>query len=837
MTDALKNVASEYLDAGLDLIPLVAGSNRAFEWDWTERPPYSLDEIVGFIEAGHNIGFRIRDPWILLDVDVKGDHKGKQALAELRRRYPELKPMKPICRTPSGGAHYLLRLPDGWTHENVAVHVPLGTWDDTRGLEFLHQGQQAVIGGSFREDYGKTYEFLPDGLHQPITMPVALCTELSRKRSQGNSGPLAGLLDADELGVYLDLLSPVDFRDHTRWVNLAMACHHATNGAGEDEFVAWCMLDPVYEDHEEIVRKRWESFSTDKDISFTARYLLKELKEEGHEVPELASRIAVANSGFRKIEGGTEEDHTWLQAMAMVSNLPEGNYVKALSDVFRFVLSKNMTAIEREDVINAVKNRLGTRVTKVALRQEFNRVSLEYNQEQDEGAIDDSSEERMIAEQMIEEWGGPDKILFSQDRYWVWGSSHYQQLNDNDILHRIDRWLTRHRQPNSAGRQRDILFLIKSARAIDGKEPRFWENPWLDQGGMLNLLNGELWETDTGWTLRPHDPVNRQRTVLDLEYVPSGTPKVWMKYLDTAFAEDYDLMTRRLACGLVYTLMSGRPWLKKAWTIIGPSNTGKSKLLDLFRYMVGQENATGAALEEMNDKHGLDELVGMRANFQTEVSTSEKLNPTVFKKLTSNDYLRINPKGGKTFSAALEAILWIAGNDRVQFSRGNSSGVIERIVEVRLTNALSREERDPELLTKLVAEKDLILTWALDIWLNERKDRFAVLELDEEEQSTIRTDLDPDVEWFKRNFEVTGSPADHVYNSDAMIRYAEVNSAVSPQQFAPIFDRCIRSVEGAGRKVTRKPRVWHPETKKQTTRWRGMRMLDGDPENQSQDFS
>ena len=60
-----------------------------------------------------------------------------------------------------------------------------------------------------------------------------------------------------------------------------MACHHATGGAGREEFVAWSTEDVKYLGHDELIRRRWDSFEANKAGGYTKATLYKAVIDAG----------------------------------------------------------------------------------------------------------------------------------------------------------------------------------------------------------------------------------------------------------------------------------------------------------------------------------------------------------------------------------------------------------------------------------------------------------------------------------------------------------------------------------------------------------------------------
>ena len=95
----------------------------------------------------------------VLDVDVAEDKAGDETLADLEARYGEL-PDTPTVETPSGGAHYYFKIPDGIEIRNDAGRR-LG-----QGLDIRGEGGQVVAPPTARavdayEWVGETWRLEP----------------------------------------------------------------------------------------------------------------------------------------------------------------------------------------------------------------------------------------------------------------------------------------------------------------------------------------------------------------------------------------------------------------------------------------------------------------------------------------------------------------------------------------------------------------------------------------------------------------------------------------------------------------------------------------------------
>lgn len=309
-----------YAKAGFQLIPLhkwdSKSSHKGKERPDGKRPIHSDwvkkaygNKVIAMAEAGgNNTGVRLTASQLVIDVDPRNFPEGRDSFAELCRDVGLDPDAYPRVETGSGGLHvYMTKPADVSTLDSLEAY---------QGVEYKTYGRQVVAAGS-RHPNGKLYEwdvlspplesmFIPNGTVGASRVPERLLTLIRRPARSASSTSDGGEYDQEQIGKMLDVLDPGDFKEHTEWVTIMMAVHHASGGAARDEFIEWSTRDPDYADDGWIIGRRWDSLHRKTEgQAVTFRTLHKYLRDKGKD--DLIPSIPAAQDFADDIELPGEE--------------------------------------------------------------------------------------------------------------------------------------------------------------------------------------------------------------------------------------------------------------------------------------------------------------------------------------------------------------------------------------------------------------------------------------------------------------------------------------------------------------------------------------------------
>lgn len=280
---------------GLELFPLGVRSKMPRDKGFLLRD-YRDMRWAPWLKQFGNVGVRARATDLIIDVDPKnGGLESFHALQwdtdEDFERYP-----RTWTGRGNGGFHLYMAKP---ATERLRWHLK-----GYPGIDFQSLGRYVVGPGSIHPDTQLPYTWdAREGLGLPA--PASLLKLLAKPAPRARTGIGGDVLTVADVAECLAALKASDFGaggpHHDEWLDIAMACHEASDGEALDEWLAWCATDPQYgDDASEMNSYRWESFdSTNRGVdAITYKTLLQAVSRAGR-------RDVVARLG-RKVPASEE---------------------------------------------------------------------------------------------------------------------------------------------------------------------------------------------------------------------------------------------------------------------------------------------------------------------------------------------------------------------------------------------------------------------------------------------------------------------------------------------------------------------------------------------------
>ncbi|MEG0051383.1 MAG: phage/plasmid primase, P4 family [Terrisporobacter sp.] len=149
---------------------------------------------------------------------------------------------------------------------------------------------------------------------------------------------------------------------------------------------------------------------------------------------------------------------------------------------------------------------------------------------------------------------------------------------------------------------------------------------------------------------------------------------------------------------------------QKFFLFYGEGSNGKSVLEALIRAMVGKENTSSVSLEQLRSNFVIGNIVGKLVNIASENESdfeAEKL-----KAITSGDSITIDQKYKEPYQHIPTCKMIFISNSLPNTS-DNSYGFYRRLIIVPFNKTIKSEDRDVNLISKLLGEIEGILQWSI----------------------------------------------------------------------------------------------------------------------------
>jgi putative DNA primase/helicase len=250
----------------------------------------------------------------------------------------------------------------------------------------------------------------------------------------------------------------------------------------------------------------------------------------------------------------------------------------------------------------------------------------------------------------------------------------------------------------------EALHYVKVAARLEEESPPDYT--------YINLRNGRLdWATGT---LEPHTSAVFTTVQLPVEYDPSATCPVFEDYLHTTFDPDVIPLIEEL---LGWCLVPDSRF-ETSVMLTGEGKNGKGVFLDLVGYLLGEDNVSNVALQDLEDnRFRVAELYGRLANTFADLDTRALISSSMFKMLTSGDRLIAERKFGHPFTFRSYAKLLFSAN-KIPSSRDRTYAFYRRWLIIPFSRTFNGEGANPQpdlgLRSKLQDELPGVLNRALE---------------------------------------------------------------------------------------------------------------------------
>jgi putative DNA primase/helicase len=266
-----------------------------------------------------------------------------------------------------------------------------------------------------------------------------------------------------------------------------------------------------------------------------------------------------------------------------------------------------------------------------------------------------------------------------------------------------------------ASRIRGLLTLAQDEVAI---KPREFDN----QPDLLVFNNGTI-DLSTG-AFGTFDRAHRITKLVAHDYQAEAACCLFLQVLTRLMGGEQDWTRAERLVGALQVYfgysLTGHTSSKVVFMLIGPKDTGKTTILEVFCKLFGEHSALirieslmEGASRNLGLRSDLAQLYGARFARTSETEEGKRLAEGQLKAITQGmGSIRAERKFENPFEFPETHKLWIDAN-HLPVIRGTDSSVWERLITVPFEVVIPEEDKDSQLPEKLLAEAPGILAWAV----------------------------------------------------------------------------------------------------------------------------
>lgn len=685
------------------------------ESGWEESASVDEETIHRWFKAypGCNFGIATGEAAGIFVLDIDPRHDGDRSLEKLQREHGPL-PDTAIQETPSGGQHYLFRVPPGVQVSNA----PLGRREypgiDIRGNAGLIAAFPSVTMPT--EGERVRYRWRSAKMLDKVASAPAWLVEMLAKRSNSTSAS-APTARPSFPAATLEVLARA---------RQALQLHGPAvdgNAGGLHTVHAGSILT-----HDFALELETEAFPL--LLEWNATCVPPWTPDDLRERLRRGERYGKLPYGCRRDADG------WQVALKMIEDWrrdpgadPEAS-AGELVERCREVPYSDPT--RRAQVVRALRSATGLSPADLAIPPA---VDLKARADRDErrkafmaGAADlldvdhplDAAR-RFLAERKDAE-GLPDLARW-QGEYWQAVGSHYEARTEEEINGQLYGFLDGKREVGNGAPVKpdrhlvaDISHALNSAASVTAREAPAWlSSTGADPspGEMIAFRNGLLHVPPRAFQA----PTRRffTQNALGFDYAPEAPePHAWLAFLRNVWPDDSETIeTLQEFFGLALT---GDTSHQKIFMVIGPPRSGKGTIARVLQALVGDGNHCAPTLAGLETHFGLEGLIGKTLAIISDARLSARTDQSKVAenllRISGEDMISVPRKMRTDFNAKLRTRFLMLANE-VPALLDQSGALASRFIMLRMTKSFLGEE-DRGLSARLLAELPGIMHWSLE---------------------------------------------------------------------------------------------------------------------------
>ena len=193
---------------------------------------------------------------------------------------------------------------------------------------------------------------------------------------------------------------------------------------------------------------------------------------------------------------------------------------------------------------------------------------------------------------------------------------------------------------------------------------------------------------------------------------------VFRQFLETSLEADEVPDKQTLLLEIIGICISSVQIARKFYFFVGATKSGKSVIADLLQEIIAPPVAvTTFGLNQLSGRFNVQHLEYSRLNLCRELTAGKVTGTDTLKMLVSDEPLFVEGKGKEGYVAHIHTKLLTCANQMPNFGEMDAAGnksMTDRMVVLRFNRTISEEQMDRHLLDKLLDERDIIFSMAVD---------------------------------------------------------------------------------------------------------------------------
>jgi P4 family phage/plasmid primase-like protien len=238
------------------------------------------------------------------------------------------------------------------------------------------------------------------------------------------------------------------------------------------------------------------------------------------------------------------------------------------------------------------------------------------------------------------------------------------------------------------------LILANHKLTVGNEDVNQYPSYWINfKNGMLDVLTGEMHE---------HSPRYLSINQIPHNYVPNRdiTETTFFKFLQSRIP---DKENQQMLFEFMGYCMTKDVIFQKFMILFGLGECGKSTIINFTTNMVGKENTCSISLQQLGDRFTTAYLLFKTLNTCGDMTNSALTDSGIIKKLSGDDCIKAEYKGGEVFFFWNHAKMMFSCNELPKVLDDKTNGFYRRLLIVRFSES---GEFIPGLREKLSSESE-----------------------------------------------------------------------------------------------------------------------------------